>query len=125
MDENQIPQWLTWARKIEALAQAGLHYSESEYDLDRYRQLTEVAAEIVAHYTHLPEAQVLDEFAVAEGYATPKVDVRAAVVQDGKLLMVRGARRSRLDAARRLGGCRRQAGGSRREGNAGGVWIFR
>ncbi|MFN2144351.1 MAG: NUDIX hydrolase [Anaerolineales bacterium] len=89
MDEKQIPQWLTWARRIEALAQAGLHYSESEYDLDRYRQLKEVAAEIVAQYTHLPEAQVLDEFAVAEGYATPKVDVRAAVVQDGRLLMVR------------------------------------
>jgi ADP-ribose pyrophosphatase YjhB (NUDIX family) len=89
MDETQIPQWLTWARRIEALAQAGLHYAESEYDLDRYRQLKKLAAEIVADHTHLPEEQVLDEFAVAEGYATPKVDVRAAVVQDGRLLMVR------------------------------------
>ena len=100
MDEHQIPQWLVWARKIEALAQAGLHYSESEYDLDRYRQLKQVAAEIVSSYTRLPDAEVLEHFALADGYSTPKVDVRAAVIRDGKLLMVR----ERLDGGWTLPG---------------------
>ena len=89
MEEHQIPQWLVWARKIDALAQAGLHYSQSEYDLDRYRQLKQVAAEIVSSHTSLTEAEVLDHFTLAEGYSTPKVDVRAAVIREGKLLMVR------------------------------------
>ena len=48
-----------------------------------------LAAEIVADHTTLPEKRVLEEFNLSIGYATPKVDVRAAVVQDGKLLLVR------------------------------------
>lgn len=89
MNDVQIPIWLEWARRIEALAQAGLHYSVSEYDLDRYRQLKELSAEIVARHTALPQEEILSHFALADGYSTPKVDVRAAVVQDGKLLLVR------------------------------------
>ncbi|MEJ2757307.1 MAG: NUDIX hydrolase N-terminal domain-containing protein [Anaerolineales bacterium] len=88
-DGEKIPQWLIWARKIDALAQAGLHYSQSEYDLDRYRQLKSLAAEIVAAYSQFENEEVLDHFVLEEGYSTPKVDVRAAVVEDGKLLMVR------------------------------------
>ncbi|MCB2178878.1 NUDIX hydrolase [bacterium] len=89
MDGENTPQWLTWARKIDALSQAGLHYSQSEYDLDRYRQLKDLAAEIVSTYSQYEPQQVLDHFNLEEGYSTPKIDVRAAVVEDGKLLMVR------------------------------------
>jgi ADP-ribose pyrophosphatase YjhB (NUDIX family) len=89
MEELQIPLWLDWARRIEALAQAGLHYSENEYDKERYRQLKELSAEIVASHTHLSREEILSHFALADGYSTPKVDVRAAVVEDGKLLLVR------------------------------------
>lgn len=90
MENEKIPQWLVWARKVEAIAQAGLHYSENGYDLDRYHQLKEIAAEIVADHTTLPEAEVLEHFNLLDGYSTPKVDVRAAVFNnDGKLLMVR------------------------------------
>ena len=52
MDAEAIPQWLSWARKIQALAQAGLHYAENEYDLDRYRQFQKLASEILR--TNLP-----------------------------------------------------------------------
>lgn len=90
MENQKIPQWLVWARKIDAIAQAGLHYSENVYDLDRYRQLQKVAAEIVAEYTQFTDAAVLEHFSLLDGYSTPKVDVRAAVFnQEGKLLMVR------------------------------------
>lgn len=89
MESQNIPQWLAWARKIEALAQAGLHYGENEYDLDRYRQLKQLAAEIVSEHTSHPTGEILETFALAEGYSTPKVDVRAAVVQDGNILLVR------------------------------------
>lgn len=99
-DGDKIPQWLTWARKIDALAQAGLHYSQSEYDLDRYRQLKSLAAEIVSTYSQFENEQVLEHFVLEDGYSTPKVDVRAAVVEDGRLLMVR----ERLDGGWTLPG---------------------
>lgn len=89
MEDHKLPKWLTWARKIDALSQAGLHYSQSEYDLDRYRQLKDLAAEIVSTYSQYKPQEVLDHFNLEEGYSTPKIDVRAAVVEDGKLLMVR------------------------------------
>lgn len=100
MDAKEIPQWLVWARKIEALAQAGLHYTENEYDLDRYRQFQQVASEIIATYTPFAQKDVLSHFKLAEGYSTPKVDVRAAVVDNGKLLLVR----ERLDGGWTLPG---------------------
>lgn len=90
MENEKIPQWLTWARKIEAIAQAGLHYSENDFDLERYRQLRQLAAEIIASHTTLPESKVLEHFILADGYSTPRIDVRAAVFNDeGRLLMVR------------------------------------
>lgn len=89
MEYEQIPQWLVWARKMEALAQAGLHYSENEYDRDRYRQFQQLASEILAAYTPYRQEEVLHHFELAEGYSTPKVDVRAAVVEEGKLLLVK------------------------------------
>ncbi|MGB9640799.1 MAG: NUDIX hydrolase [Anaerolineales bacterium] len=86
---NPIPLWLEWAREIQALAQTGLHYSTDEYNRQRYTRLLEIAAEIVNHNTQLDYEALRQAFMMPIGYATPRVDVRAAVFQDGKLLMVR------------------------------------
>jgi ADP-ribose pyrophosphatase YjhB (NUDIX family) len=82
------PQWLAWAREIYSMAQAGLTYSQNEFDLDRYHRLQEISAEIIASQTELEKAAVLASFAMQAGYTTPKVDVRSAVVRDGKILLV-------------------------------------
>jgi len=81
-------QWLTWAREIYALAQAGLAYSKNEFDLDRYRRLQEISAEIIASQSGLEKASVSKSFSMQAGYPTPKVDVRGAVIRDGKILLV-------------------------------------
>jgi ADP-ribose pyrophosphatase YjhB (NUDIX family) len=81
-------QWLDWAREIQALAQTGLTYSQNEFDILRYRRLEEIAAEIVAAYTALPAPAILESFRFQPGYATPKIDVRGAVIRDGKILLV-------------------------------------
>jgi len=86
---DPIPQWLAWARQIQALAQTGLHYASSEYDRQRYRRLQDVAAEIFSEHTAMSEPELLDLFIQQSGYATPRVDVRGAVFNDGKLLLVR------------------------------------
>ncbi len=83
------PRWLEWAREIQALAQTGAHYAQNEFDSSRYHRLEEIASEIISEHTQLPQELLLHTFEAQKGYATPKVDVRAAVFREGKLLMVR------------------------------------
>lgn len=82
------PRWLAWARELQALAQTGLTFASGGYDLARYRRLMGIAAEITAHHTGSVKDDVLKDFLVQPGYATPKVDVRGAVVRDGMVLLV-------------------------------------
>lgn len=89
MTHPAVPRWLEWARQIQALSQTGYHYAENEYQRERYKRLTEIAAEIASESAGLEYAPLLDVFRAQIGYATPRVDVRAAVFQDGKLLLVR------------------------------------
>jgi len=86
--ETHVPQWLGWARTIQSLAQIGLTYSRNEFDSERYQHLLEIAAEMVESQTDLSKDQIMVSFSMQPGYATPKVDVRAAVVQEGRILLV-------------------------------------
>jgi ADP-ribose pyrophosphatase YjhB (NUDIX family) len=81
------PQWLAWAKRIQAIAQAGLTYSESSYDQDRYQALRALSVEIMASHLELADGErprLAELFASDYGYPTPKVDVRAFVAADGK-----------------------------------------
>ena len=82
------PNWLEWARKLNALAQTGLTFAENPYDIERYTTIRTIAAEMIAHGSGGDTSRVLDLFACDAGYATPKVDVRGVVFQDGKILLV-------------------------------------
>jgi ADP-ribose pyrophosphatase YjhB (NUDIX family) len=83
------PRWLDWAREIQALSQTGSHYAENEYQRERNRRLSEIAAEIISEHSHLAFTPLSQIFQAQIGYATPRVDVRGAVFQEGKLLLVR------------------------------------
>lgn len=83
------PQWLTWVKELQAIAQNGLTYGRDPYDLERYAALRQIAAEIAAHYTEVPLPTIQGLFAQEQGYATPKVDVRGAVFRDDTILLVR------------------------------------
>lgn len=85
----EIPRWLAWAREIQALAQTGLHYSTDAYNRQRYERLLEIAAEIASEAGKLDYHTVYRLFREPIGYATPRVDVRAAVFQNHRLLLVR------------------------------------
>lgn len=88
MESKVAPLWLVWAREIQALAQTSAHYAENHYQLDRYRRLSEIAAEIIDQYTNLDASTLITLFQAQTGYATPRVDVRGAVFRDKKLLLV-------------------------------------
>jgi len=85
-----VPQWLAWARRLQAIAQSGLAYSESQFDIERYHQIREIAAEMMETGMPLPaEASIERLFAEQSGYATPKVDVRVGAFRGGKILLVK------------------------------------
>lgn len=84
------PPWLEWAQHLQAIAQTGLTYSQNSFDTERYEAIRRVAAEIMADGAGLTDASPLvDLFKGDVGYATPKVDVRAAVFDRDRVLLVR------------------------------------
>ena len=83
------PRWLIWATQLQSIAQAGLTFGENQYDLDRYQQIRDLSVEILQEYTGISHSKIRDLFASEKGYQTPKVDVRAAVFNDDKILMVK------------------------------------
>jgi ADP-ribose pyrophosphatase YjhB (NUDIX family) len=82
------PTWLGWARRLQAIAQSGLAYSPSQYDLERYEAVRQIAAEMMADGSASALAPIRDLFASQAGYATPKVDVRGAVFREDRILLV-------------------------------------
>jgi ADP-ribose pyrophosphatase YjhB (NUDIX family) len=86
---NKEPDWILWAREIQAIAQTGLHFSESVYDRERYERLREIAVAMFANRSDATESVIRASFAAQTGYATPKVDVRGVVLKDNQLLLVR------------------------------------
>jgi len=82
-------KWIGWAKRLQAIAQNGLTYTQNPFDIERYKSLRAIAAEIMATYSNVEPDCVLDLFAQEVGYATPKVDVRGAVFRDNTLLFVR------------------------------------
>lgn len=83
------PTWLTIGRELRAIAQIGLTFSQDPFDRQRYQRLFELAATLLAAGTGLAPAALLEAFSSDRGYATPKVDVRAAAFRDGRVLLVR------------------------------------
>lgn len=84
-----MTEWLDWARKLAATAQNGLEYADNGYDAARYRDVRDVAAAMLAAGGAGPVGKVLEVLDREQGYATPKVDVRALVTDAGRVLLVR------------------------------------
>jgi ADP-ribose pyrophosphatase YjhB (NUDIX family) len=86
---NKAVQLLEWAREIQALAQTECCFAKDDFQRDRCKRLMEIAAEMVGENTGIDPLQLLQAFNAQIGYATPKIDVRAAVFKDQELLLVR------------------------------------
>jgi len=90
MGKTSEPDWLTWARELQAIAQTGLTFTRDPYDRERYLTLRALSARIFHSHTDTPIDRIIELFAGETGYATPKLDVRAAVFDNvDRLLMVR------------------------------------
>ena len=83
------PAWLAWADTLQTVAAAGLAYCQNPFDRERYGQIRRVAAEILAANTDLTLPAAEERLEAEPGYVTPKVDVRAAVLDGDRVLLVR------------------------------------
>lgn len=89
MIDRNIPSWLDWARRLQAISQSGIHFSRNDFELERFEKVRDISAEIMQTYTESPEIEWITEFNLQKGYATPKVAVRAAVFDDHHILLVK------------------------------------
>ena len=83
------PQWLEWAVELQFMAQAGITYAKDPYDLERFQRLREIAAEIMSAKSGLDTGTVRGLFCSETGFQTPKMDTRAAIFREGKILLVK------------------------------------
>lgn len=87
IDPNEL---LNSLKRIQALAEIGLHYAHTDYDLDRYTEIDTLTKQLLSQLTDQSIEQVTLQVEEKSGYRTPKVDVRAVVFNsENKILMVR------------------------------------
>jgi ADP-ribose pyrophosphatase YjhB (NUDIX family) len=80
---------LDWARKVRAIAQNGLLFTQDSFDRERYEKLQALTDALVADELGLPLDEVKALWRYEPGYVTPKVDVRGAVFEGDRIMLVR------------------------------------
>jgi ADP-ribose pyrophosphatase YjhB (NUDIX family) len=83
-------KWLAWTKRLHAIASTGMHFGEGVYDRERYDEVARIARQMLAELGSTPIERInglISDF--AKGYSTPTIDVRGAVIEDGKILLVR------------------------------------
>lgn len=76
-------------KRIQALAEIGLEYSNSNYDRERYDEIQEICLDLLSQLTDVPVPKIQAIIQEKNGYKTPKVDVRAVVFNtQGQILLV-------------------------------------
>lgn len=83
-----MEKWLKLAIEIQSLAQSGLAYTNNPYDIERYERLRDISAEMMEMKTDLKLDKIKMLFCNETGYQTPKLDTRAAIFNDNKILLV-------------------------------------
>ena len=87
--QKSSEKWLIWAKEIQAIAQNGLTYTKDVFDQERFERLREISAEIMSCYSGLPIKTVKNLFCNEIGFQTPKLDTRAVIFEDNKILLVK------------------------------------
>lgn len=81
--------WKQWAQELQFLAQCSLAYSKDKFDRERSERIREITCEMLSFKYDLPLEKIKMDFAGEIGYQTPKVETRAAVIKDNKILLVK------------------------------------
>ena len=84
-------QWTSWIKELQNLSQCALAYCKDKYDIERFKRIREISAEMAAEISDQPLEKIKTTFCAGTGYQTPKLDTRSAVFRDGKILLVQEA----------------------------------
>ena len=71
-------------KRLLALSQAGLYYGKDVFDKERFEEIRTISLELISEIKALTT--------IGEGHPTPKVDVRAYIKKDGKVLLIEDKR---------------------------------
>ena len=81
--------WKKWAQELQFLAQCSLAYSKDKFDRERSERIRDISCEMLSYKYDLPIEKIKMDFASEIGYQTPKVETRAAIIKDDKILLVK------------------------------------
>ena len=84
-----MEKWLELIIEIQSLAQNGLAYTNNVYDKERFERLRDISAEMLSMKSDSSLEKVKDLFCSEKGYQTPKLDTRAVIFKDDKILLVK------------------------------------
>jgi len=82
-------QWLAYAKRLQAIAETGLAYCKDDFERERLEEIGTISRRMMAQLMSTPIEKIEAISADARGYATPKIDVRGAVISGGRILLVR------------------------------------
>src|ERR1035438_6440152 len=81
---------LMHAQRLQAIAQAGITYANTAYDLERYEEIRAISVKLLQELREEPFEKIVRVFASEDGYQTPKVDIRGVLFRGGsEVLLVR------------------------------------
>ena len=79
-----------YLQRMLAITDTGLTYTKDPYDRERYEDLRQILWSLLQDQTELNKEELTAIFQPSGSYATPLMDVRAWIVQDQKICLVRG-----------------------------------
>ena len=77
-------------QRMLAITDTGLTYTKDPFDRERYEDLRQILWSVLQDQTELNQEELTAILKPTGSYATPLMDVRAWIVQDQKICLVRG-----------------------------------
>ena len=79
-----------YLQRMLAITDTGLTFTKDPFDRERYEDLRAILSDILRETTELKQEEVTELLRPTSAYATPLMDVRAWIVEDEKVCLVRG-----------------------------------
>ena len=82
--------FVKYLQRMIALTDTGLTFTKDPFDRERYEDLRGLLSEMLNQASDLDSEEVAEVLKPTSAYATPLMDVRAWIVEDEKICLVRG-----------------------------------
>lgn len=82
--------FVKYLQRMIAITDTGLTFTKDPFDRERYEDLRDFLSEMLNQASDLDSEEVAEVLKPTSAYATPLMDVRAWIVEDEKICLVRG-----------------------------------